>query len=284
MNRVSVVIPTYNRAHMLREAVESALGQSLEPAEILVVDDGSTDLTPEILSSFGNKIRYFKGPHRGVSSARNKGWRLAESEWIAFLDSDDLWLPNKLHRQMKALAEWTDIPLCYTDEIWIRHGKRVNPCKHHAKYSGWIFQHCLARCIISPSSALIRKEILEELGGFDEQLPVCEDYDLWLRLTSRYPVLFLEEKLILKRGGHGDQLSRSYWGLDRFRIRVLAKLLQDPTLGEQKKECALLELKKKCAIYAQGARKRGKEYEADFYERLASKPFETDLERWPLFS
>ncbi len=269
MKSVSVVIPTHNRAPMLREALESVLNQSRQPDEILVVDDGSTDLTREAVRCFGTSIRYLKIPNSGVSSARNKGWRSACGDWVAFLDSDDLWLPRKLERQLRALSHCPDTPLCYTDEIWIRHNRRVNPCKHHAKHSGWIFHHCLPRCIISPSSALIRRDVLDEMGGFDENLPVCEDYDLWLRLTSKYPVLFLEEKLIIKRGGHPDQLSKKFWGMDRFRIQVLARLIQDPALREDQRNAALRELQRKCAIYSQGARKRGKYEEADFYQRLA---------------
>ncbi len=278
MSSISVVIPTHNRAPMLREAVESVLSQSLRPGEILVVDDGSTDETEEVIRCFGKRVGYMKQPNSGPSTARNLGWRSTRGEWVAFLDSDDLWLPRKLELQMKALSNSSDTPLCYTDEIWIRQNKRVNPCKHHAKYSGWIFQHCLPRCIISPSSALIRRNVLEELGGFDESLAVCEDYDLWLRLTSRYPVMFLEEKLIIKRGGHPDQLSKRFWGMDRFRIRVLARLLRDPLLSEDQRKAVLSELKRKCSIYAQGARKRGKEKEADFYLQLPVEVSQKDFQ------
>lgn len=278
MKSISVVIPTHNRASMLLEALQSVFQQSLQPAEVLVVDDGSTDRTQEILAHLGNTVQYLRLPNSGVSGARNSGWRSAKGDWIAFLDSDDLWLPRKLERQINALAACPSTPLCYTDEIWIRNGKRVNPCKHHAKHSGLIFQHCLPRCIISPSSALIRKDVLEELGGFDESLPVCEDYDLWLRLTSKYPVLFLEEKLIIKRGGHPEQLSKKFWGMDRFRIRVLARLIQDPALSEDQRKAALSELQKKCAIYSQGARKRGRHGEAEFYRRVALEPLEIKAE------
>jgi glycosyltransferase involved in cell wall biosynthesis len=269
-SQVSVVIPTHNRGAMLREALESVLAQTLAPSEIVVVDDGSTDNTPEIATRFGNKIKYIYSPPRGVSHARNLGWRSAGSPWIAFLDSDDLWLPRKLERQLQCLAQDPGAAACYTDEIWIRNGKRVNPCKHHAKYSGWIFPHCLPRCIISPSSVLVRREILEELGGFDEEMEVCEDYDLWLRLTARYQVVYLEEKLIVKRGGHPDQLSRRFWGLDRFRIRSLIKIIEDKTIRDEYRLAALGELRRKCAIYAQGAMKRGKVEEARYYFSLPS--------------
>lgn len=268
LESVSVVIPTYNRADLLVEAVESVLAQSLRPLEIIVVDDGSTDCTAQAMAPYRKDIEYVRTVHRGVSHARNLGWRMASGSWVAFLDSDDLWLPRKLERQVEVLQGSAETPLCYTDEIWVRNHRRVNPCKHHAKHSGWIFPMCLPRCIISPSSAMIRREVLQQLGGFDESLAVCEDYELWLRLTARYPVLFLEEKLILKRGGHPDQLSKMFWGMDRFRIWALAKLLRDTALSPSYREAALKELSRKCAIYAQGARKRGRDAEAKRYERI----------------
>lgn len=271
---VSVVIPTYNRARLVVEAVESVLKQSYPPLEVLVVDDGSTDVTEQALAPYRDRLCYLRTPHQGVSRARNAGWRMARGTWVGFLDSDDLWLPRKLERQIQALRSSPETPLCYTDEIWIRNQRRVNQCRHHAKYSGWILPQCLPRCIISPSSALIRRDVLEELGGFEEALEVCEDYELWLRLTARFPVLFLEEKLIVKRGGHPDQLSKRFWGMDRFRIWALARLLQDPNLRDQDRKAALSELRRKCAIYAQGARKRGRHEEAEWYERVA------ELSRW----
>lgn len=271
---ISVVIPTYNRAHMLKEALISVFNQTMIPGQIIVVDDGSTDSTQDVLREFGTGVITIFSDHRGVSASRNLGWRAARGQWIAFLDSDDLWLPRKLQRQWEALRGSPDYSVCYTDEVWLRCGKRVNPCKHHAKFSGWIFLHSLPRCIISPSSVLLRKEILAELGGFDETLEVCEDYDLWLRLTARYPVLYVPEKLIVKRGGHEGQLSKSLWGLDRFRIRALCKVLGDRAVREEYRVAALEELRRKCSIYAQGARKRGKLKEAMYYEALAQIPLD----------
>ncbi len=100
--------------------------------------------------------------------------------------------------------------VCHTDEIWIRNGRRVNARKKHGKKGGWIFQHCLPLCAMSPSSIMIHRDVFTALGGFDERLPACEDYDLWLRITARYPVLFTRQPLIEKYGGHDDQLSRKY--------------------------------------------------------------------------
>jgi GT2 family glycosyltransferase len=162
-------------------------------------------------------------------------------------------------------------PLCYTDEIWIRRGIRVNPKKKHAKYSGWIFEKCLPLCIISPSSALMKRTLFEEIGGFDETLPVCEDYDFWLRVTCRYPVLFIDKKLIVKRGGHEDQLSTRSWGNDRYRVMALEKVLRSQNLKAEEKRMALAELVRKCRILSHGSYKRGKREEGRRYEELGKQ-------------
>jgi len=179
---------------------------------------------------------------------------------VAFLDSDDLWLKGKLDVQMKRMVE-EGYPVSYTDEIWIRNGRRVNPGKRHRKYSGYIFERCLPLCIISPSSVVIRRDVFSDVGLFDENLPVCEDYDMWLRITWKYPVLFIDRPLILKRGGHADQLSRRYEALDRFRIESLFKVIECLPLSPQQTLHALSELERKCAIYARGAEKRGRREE-----------------------
>ena len=160
---VSVVIPTFNREARLSAAIRSVLNQSLTPSEIIVVDDGSTDATENIIKSF-SEVRYIHQENQGVSQARNHGIRLAEHEWIAFLDSDDEWLPRKLERQWRALDSQPQYRFCHTDEIWIRRGKRVNPKKIHQKYGGWIYHRCLPLCIISPSSVMVNYQIFDNVG------------------------------------------------------------------------------------------------------------------------
>ena len=258
---VSVVIPTYNRKQWLTEAVDSVLQQKYRDFELIIVDDGSEDGSCEILGGYSGRIGYVFLRHGGVSRARNVGSRLCRGEFVAFLDSDDLWQPNKLLRQVEYMRAHPDCRLCYTDEIWIRRGVRVNQGKKHRKFSGWIFAKCLPLCIISPSSALMRRDLLMETGGFDERLPVCEDYDLWLRITAGNPVAFLSEPLIVKRGGHEDQLSRSTWAIDRFRVKALCKILDAGCLTPGQQEATRRELRRKCGILEKGFLKHGREPE-----------------------
>lgn len=265
---ISVIIPAFNRARVLPRALDSVLAQTLSPAQILVVDDGSDDGTPDLMLSDYPCIDYLQQENKGVSAARNLGIQNAKGEWIAFLDSDDQWLPRKLERQWALLEQNPEMKVCHTDEIWIRNGRRVNPKRKHAKRGGWIFRHCLPLCAMSPSSIVIHRSIFDEVGLFDETLPACEDYDLWLRITARYPVLLIDEPLLVKYGGHPDQLSRRYWGMDRFRIRALEKILAQADLKDEYRQAALATLQEKARILANSARKRGKIAEADYYEKL----------------
>ncbi len=234
--QVSVIIPTCNRPKFAAEAIASVKAQTYKALEIIVIEDA-------------------KG--RGPAWTRNQGVAKAKGRYIAFLDSDDLWDRRKLQKQIEFLRDNPEFKICYTNERWIRDGEHLNQMKKHQKYHGWIFEKCLPLCIISASSILMEREVFYDLGGFDESLPVCEDYDLWLRMALKYPIAFLDEKLIVKRGGHPDQLSRKYWGMDRFRIHALQKLLHMDLSHEQKK-LVMNELRKKCEVLIAGSWKRGK--------------------------
>ena len=266
-----MVIPTYNRLPRVKDAIDSVLKQTYRDFKLWVVDDGSTDGTGESLRVFGNKVKYISQDNSGVSAARNLGLRVSRGKYVAFLDSDDLWEPRKLEIQVRWMEANPQFPLSYTDEVWIRRGIRVNPKKRHAKYSGWIFEKCLPLCIISPSSALMKRALFEEIGCFDETLPVCEDYDFWLRLTCRYPVLFIDKKLIVKRGGHPDQLSTRSWGNDRYRVMALENLLRSQDLKAEERRMVSGELVRKCHILSRGFYKRGKREEGKKYEDLAKR-------------
>ena len=267
MTEVSVIIPTYNREKFISECVQSVLAQTLPAREIIIVDDGSTDATYNILRDLGfnslstkkTVLRYFFQQNRGVSSARNLGIKEARSEYIALLDSDDLWLKSKLDRQVSAFQNDTQSSrLCHTDEIWIRNGVRVNQHKKHKKHGGNVFQSCLKLCCISPSSAMMHRAVFEDFGFFDEDLPACEDYDFWLRYSAKEDVNFIDEPLIIKKGGHSDQLSGAHWGMDRFRIYSIEKILKEPDLKLVHKTEAIHEVILKLEILINGSQKRQK--------------------------
>ena len=267
---VSVIIPTYNRGWIIKEAIDSVLAQDYTEFELIVVDDGSTDHTSDVLDSYGDDIKVLFQKNKGVSAARNRGIAEASGKFIAFLDSDDLWLPQKLTVQIEFFNQTPDALICQTEEVWIRNGLRVNPKKRHKKPSGMIFNPSLELCLVSPSAVMIQRSLFGRVGKFDETLPACEDYDLWLRISCRFPVHLIDTPLIIKRGGHGDQLS-SRAGLDRFRIKAIEKIIKRGILSDDQYRAAVKTLKKKCDIYAAGCRKRGREEEVRYYTSLSKK-------------
>ena len=256
--KISVVIPTFNRIKILDRTLDSVINQTIKPYEIIVVDDGSNDQTGNWIKNKFPEINYFYQKNMGVSTARNTGIDMAKGDWIAFLDSDDEWNKDKLELQSKAIHNNKDLPLSHTNEIWIKNGVRINQKRSHQKFGGQIFNHCLKKCIISPSTVIIRKDIFNEIGLFDTSLPICEDYDLWLRVTARYPVLLLEKELTIKYGGHSDQLSNIDSGIEKYHIISLEKLLLknfiDPVYKKNAKEVLL----QKLDIYRRGLKKRNK--------------------------
>ena len=269
--KVSVIVPTYNRADRLERALNSIVSQTYQDFELIVVDDGSTDKTSQLMKSFPKAQYLYIKKNSGVSKARNIGLAFAKGELICFLDSDDLWKEKKIQIQSLWLENNKDSQICYTDEIWVRNGVRVNPMNRHRKYSGDIFRHCLGLCIVSPSSVMIRAKLFDEIGNFDESLPACEDYDLWLRIAVKYAFHFIEEPLIIKYGGHSDQLSRKYWGMDRFRVVALKKLLDQNSLDKEKLKLTRSVFLEKCSILIKGFEKRGKKEDEFFYRELVNK-------------
>jgi len=265
--KISIVIPTFNRIGSLPRALDSALNQTYQPSEIIVVDNGSSDGTTKLLRERYPSIRLLIEKKLGVSAARNKGIRHSKFQWIALLDSDDAWDKTKLEKQKNALASSQDqFRLVHTDEIWIRNGNKFNQMKKHQKFGGDIFNNCLSLCCISPSSVLINKNIFKEVGYFDESLPVCEDYDLWLKICSKEKILFINQKLTLKYGGHKDQLSKTYWGMDRFRIKSLENLILNYKLKPDQKINAIKTIVKKLKIIVNGAYKRNNSSIINKYE------------------
>ncbi|MCX8159378.1 MAG: glycosyltransferase [Candidatus Saccharicenans sp.] len=271
---VSAIIVTHNRVAFLTEAIDSILSQTYfqknpDDWELLVVDDGSTDATPDLVTSYQKRfprVRYIRLDHGGVSRARNQGLRQSAGEFIAFLDSDDLWLKDKVQVQISYLRAFPEARFCLTEEIWVRNGRRLNQKRRHQKYSGRVLDKVLPLCLLSLSSAMFRRQLFEEIGEFDEDLPVCEDYDLGLRIALRHPYHFLPVPLIIKRGGHPDQLSKKYWGMDRWRVQALEKALKLAT-SEADRSLIRAEIVNKSRVLAAGFLKRNCRPEADFYLR-----------------
>ena len=257
----SVIVPSYNRAHVLPRALESIILQTLAPREIIVVDDGSSDNTARLLRESFPQIRYCYQRHRGVSAARNRGIRAARCPWIAFLDSDDEWVATKLFEQAKLIDSDTQVRLVHTNEQWIKNGKILKQQPKHKKFGGHIFSHCLPLCVISPSAVAIRHDVFCDIGVFDESLPACEDYDLWLRICARERVAFIDKTLVIKHGDQADQLSARVIGLDRYRIKALIKLLRHGALNRTQRRQLISTAREKIEIYMNGARKRAKSRE-----------------------
>jgi len=255
--KVSVIIPTLNRINTLQRAIDSVIAQSFESIEIIVVDNGSSDGSVKMLKKYYPIVKLIHEHKVGVSASRNKGIKYASNPWIAFLDSDDAWDQKKLEKQINLLHNSHDkYRLIHTNEIWIRNGKQINQMKKHQKFGGYIFNQCLSLCCISPSSVLIDRSIFDDMGLFNENLPVCEDYDMWLRICSKEEVLFIDEKLTFKYGGHKDQLSKSYWGMDRFRVNSIENLILNHDLNTDQKNKSMATLIKKLKIIINGAKKR----------------------------
>lgn len=266
--QISAVIPSFNRAPTLERALRSVIEQSSAVDEIILVDDGSTDASAERMAAMFPQISLLRQENRGVSAARNRGIAAARHAWIALLDSDDCWSADKIARIRQAQRAYPDYVLYHSDEIWIRDGVRVNPMRKHRKHGGWIFRHCLPRCAISPSAAVLHRPTLQRLGGFDEDLPACEDYDLWLRLCHRYPVHLVDQPLVTRHAGHEDQLSQRYPTMDRFRIRALDRLLREAELDDGDYQAALETLLTKLDILISGARKHANQPVLDEFEPL----------------
>lgn len=272
---ISVIIPTYNRCRFLEQAIRSVLGQTLAPAELLVVDDGSTDDTRLRVSSLAREspvsIKYIYQENRGAAAARNRGIRAAEGEVLCFLDSDDRFVPEKLARQYARLRE-SSRRISHTGETWYRRGIFLNRKRKHRPPDGDIFQASLKMCMVGMSTVMIRRDIFDRYGLFDESLPCCEDYDYWLRVGAAELFLLVDEPLTVKNGGRSDQLSVIHrLGMDKYRIRSLVRLLAETDLSSAQRAMALTELERKCTIYGRGCIKHGRPEEGRQFLRMANR-------------
>jgi glycosyltransferase involved in cell wall biosynthesis len=268
---VSVIIPVYNRYEQLEEAVNSVLRQTIDDYEIIIVDDGSKDERIEWFS-VSNGLKYYKIEHSGMPGfVRNRGFEIARGNYIAFLDSDDLWNIYKLEKQLKYLKENPEFRIVHTKEIWIRNGKLLSQKKQKHKRAGDIFSDALKKCIVGPSTVLLESALFEEFGGFREDIEIAEDYELWLRVLSKHEIGYIDESLIIKRDGDWEQLSKKYNQIEIFRINGLKALIENGYFQGEKSELAKEELLKKIKIYMKGLQKRGKTEEYAKWEKYLLK-------------
>ena len=265
---ISVIVPTYNRASPLKKTVQSILSQTHQDFELIIVDDGSTDDTDKTIPK-DSRITLIRQENKGPSHARNVGIKKSKGDTIAFLDSDDWWDKNKLEMQFRCMEKNPGYLISYTGEVWYKNGRLFNQKQKHKKFHGYIFDKCLPLCVVSMSTIMIRRELFEKIGLFDESLPCCEDYDFWLRASVEHEFLLIDLPLTSKDGGRPDQLSSIHaTGMDKYRIQSIKKLLDRGLLDEKQQDLATKELRKKCRIYGNGCIKHGREEEGRYYLNL----------------
>ena len=274
---VSVIIPTYNRSSLLSRAVDSVLRQTLPCKELIVIDDGSTDDTADLVASISDcskhlpcEIRYLKTENMGPGAARNRGVNAATQPYIAFLDSDDHWHKRKIEQQYSALKENPEYRISHTKEKWLRRGAHLNQKKIHIPRQGNIFAHCLQLCAVGMSTVMVDKSLIKEKGMFNENLRCCEDFDLWLKISSSEEFLLIDAPLTVKEGGREDQVSYQYRvGMDKLRIEAIVDLISNTRLIDEQLHLAYKELQKKSEIYGKGCVRHGKVEEGTYYLQLA---------------
>ena len=236
MPTVSVVIPTHNYGRFLPAAIDSVLAQTYQDYEVIVIDDGSTDDTPGVIAPYLNRIHYERQENRGISATRNRGIELAKGEFIAFLDADDEWLPGKLAAQMPLFSD-TEVALVYCD-IKIRWSDgREEPsflAGRNAK-SGWIFNSLLQHSYIMPSAAVVRRDALLAVGGFDSAADTREDIDLWLRIAQRWKVGQVPQALAVRREHGANNIWQITDESTRNAIYRYEKMLRTFTLDDNQR-------------------------------------------------
>ncbi|MDP8230203.1 MAG: glycosyltransferase [Candidatus Gorgyraea atricola] len=248
---ISVIIPTYNRPTLLKKAIDSVSSQTYKDFELIVIEDTA---------------------QKGPAWARNRGIEKSTKPFIAFLDSDDWWDKDKLAIQIDAMQKSPQRLISHTQEIWYKNGKLLNQKKKHKKHSGYIFDKCLPLCVVSMSTVMVRRELFDRVGVFNENLPCCEDYDFWLRTSVNHEFLLIDKPLTLKDGGRPDQLSSIYaTGIDKYRIQSIRKLLDSSALTPGQRNLVAAELQRKCQIYAKGCLKHGKKEEGEHYLGLVGQ-------------
>ena len=276
MPLVNVIIPVYNRPDQLKRAVKSVITQTFSDFDIWIINDGSTDNTGDAIQKIikenpDKSIYCIKTSNRGVSAARNTGIANSDGKYIALLDSDDEWLPEKLRTQIDYLQKNPETELVHTGEIWIRNGIRVNPPLKYRKYGGDVFIQSLPLCMIGPSTAVFTRSLFNSTGAFREDFPVCEDYDFWLRATSVYKTALIDKPLTIKYGGHADQLSVKYKAMDYWRVLSMYSVSGNYNLDAEKKTALKREIIKKSQILLKGYKKYGNQTKYNEIDSILKK-------------
>lgn len=269
---ISVIIPTYNRYSFLEQAIQSVFKQTFACNELLIIDDGSTDGSEILVRRLAEKtsiqVRYIFQKNKGAAAARNHGIKKAQGDLLCFLDSDDRYMPEKLALQVQAMEEH-GLLVSHTLEKWLRRGQHLNQKHRHQPPDGDIFSACLPMCVVGMSTVMARRELFDKYGMFDENLPCCEDYDFWLRVSCREKFKLVPQPLTVKNGGRDDQLSVIHRvGMDKYRIQAIVNLLENTSLTKKQYELALYELQRKCEIYGNGCIKHGRKDEGQHYLQL----------------
>ena len=263
---ISVIIPTFNRQHHLKKAIDSVMAQTYPHFELIVVDDGSDDDIPGLVAAYNRDVVYIRQGNKGPAAARNTGIRAARHDVLAFLDSDDWFTQDKLAKQLGAMQANPVYAISHTQETWFRNGRILNQKAKHKKNNGNIFSQSLKLCAVGMSTVMIHGEIFDTYGLFDEEFNCCEDYEFWLRVSATQEFLLVDEPLTLKDGGRDDQVSSIYrTGMDKFRIRAIQKILGTGCLDPEHTKLAFAELSSKCRIYGNGCLKHGRKEEGRYY-------------------
>ena len=276
VGRVTVVIPVRNRVEMLRRAVESVLAQTCQNFDLVVVDDASTeDMSgvKDLVESRGHYWLLLK-ENIGPAAARNAGAQVGEGEWMACLDSDDGWSPEKLESQLAWFANHPEMEISQCEEEWVRNGLPLKKKENQHQPDGWVFEKCVEVCCVSPSCTMISRRLWQKLGGFDERYRVCEDYELWLRASLDNPVGLVKGgtgPLVTRHGGHDDQLSFAVEAMDRFRVLALLELMQKQELTESQRQVVVEGVLQRAEVLKKGALKRGKDADAKVYGRAEER-------------
>ena len=280
MPTVSVIIHTYNNEKFIAETVESVLNQTYKDYEIIVVDDGSVDGTRDALMPYMQKIRYHYKENGGIASAKNAGIGLSQAEFVAFLDHDDLWVPDKLQLQMEHFNENPQIGLVYAKYTSFRDGKELRT-KPEKGYSGWIFKELLSKSFIQTSTVVVKRECLDAVGPYDETFSLGDEYDMFLRIAQKFQCGFVDKGLTRYRV-HDTNASNNDFLFDNENLGVYKKIYNNFTDldGVEKKilrkRIARYSMKVAEGLYSQGKLEESKEYQKEannflpFYKRITN--------------